>query len=70
MPKRTAAIAIVLAVAVLSAAQRCPGQLSSSEVVVVANYKAKGSVALARYYCAARNILEDRLVDHAPLPPQ
>ncbi len=57
------ALAAVCAVAaVLAAAGTCQGQLSSAEVVVVANANAKGSVELARYYCRARDILEDRLV--------
>ena len=64
MPHRGRPMTVMLlAAAAVLAAGPASGQLTPQEVLVVANAKAKGSVALARYYCAARNILaEDRLL--------
>ena len=56
-------VAAALATAVLAPASEARAQMASTDVVVVANANAKGSVELAKYYCAARNILpDDRLI--------
>ena len=65
MPDRGRRITGLLSAAAAMLAAAGPGraQLAPQEVLVVANANAKGSVALAKYYCAARSILaEDRLV--------
>jgi len=52
-------LGFLLAAAILPAPA---GALVPEEVLVVANANAEGSVALAKYYCLSRNILEERLV--------
>jgi len=48
--------------AALSAGTAALGALAPEEVLVVANANAPGSVELARYYAAARNILPERII--------
>ena len=52
----------VTTAAVLTASATGARALRPQEILVVANANAPGSVALGKYYCLARNILEDRLI--------